>query len=185
MLTLLLGASGGGRSANASALRGGSARRSSRPWLGPGLSFQGSEIAERHDADEAFIAAHYGQAADPPTPHLFRHFLDTLALETIQHIGGHRLANGGLSRVQALSRNLHGNLMSGDRSDQQIVFADRERPGIDVRHPTRRRPESFVGACRLKVRCHPAGFFHPTPPSPLGSPATTDKRSIENQSSRS
>src|SRR5439155_1683710 len=40
-----------------------------------------------------------GEAADPPTPHLFRHFLDALALETIQHIGGHGLAYGGLSRV--------------------------------------------------------------------------------------
>src|ERR1700731_1461899 len=177
MLTLLLGASGGGRSASASALRGGSAWRSSRPWLGPGLSFQGSEIAERHGADEAFIAAHYGQAADPPTPHLFRHFLDALALETIQHIGGHRLANGGLSRVQALSRNLHGNLMSGDRSDQQIVFADRERSGIDVRHQTRRRPQSIVWADRPKVRFHHVGYFHTIPPSPRRRPATTDKRS--------
>src|ERR1700730_16307618 len=101
MLTLLLGASGGGRSASASALRGGSAWRPSRPWLWPGVSFQGSEIAERRGAAAAFIAAHYGQAADPPAPHLFGHFLDALALETIQHIGGHRLANGGLSRVQA------------------------------------------------------------------------------------
>src|SRR5580704_6434629 len=99
MLTLLLGASGGGRSASASALRGGSAWRSSRPWFGIGLSFQGSEIAKRHDADDAFIAAHYGQAADPPTPHLFRHFLDALAVKTIPHIGGHRLTNGGPSRV--------------------------------------------------------------------------------------
>ena len=118
---------GGRRSTGASAPCGGSARRSSRPRLCPGLSFQGSEIAERHDSDEAFIPAHHRQATDPPTPHLFRHFLDALALETIQHIGGHRLAYGGLSRVQALSCNLHRNIMAGNRPDQAIVFADRER----------------------------------------------------------
>jgi hypothetical protein len=175
----------GRRSASGSTFRGGSVWHSPRSRLGPGPSFQGSEIAERDDANEAFILAHYGQAADPPTPHLFRYFLYLFALETIQHVGGHRLTYGGRSRVRALHRDLHGDIMAGDCSDQPIVFADRERSGIEVRHQTRRGTQTVAGAHRVKVRRHHVGYFHTTLPSPPSEASHNRQTSVENHSSRS
>src|SRR5260370_38918638 len=104
----------GGRPATGSALRGGSAWRPSRLRFGLGLPLQGREIAKRHKSNEAFIAAHHRQAADPPTSHFFRHFLDALAFETIQHVGGHRLAYGGLSTRQTLCRDLLGTILAAN-----------------------------------------------------------------------
>ena len=164
---------------------GGSAWRSSRPCFGAGLPLQGGQIGKRHDPDEAFIAAHHRQAANPPTPHLFRHLLDALALETIQHVGGHCLAYGGLSRVPALCGDLDGDIMAGDRSDQPIVFADRERSGSRGSPSDAPQSSKYRWGLPSRGRASSRRRFRAILPSPPSEASYNRRTSVEHHSSRS
>src|SRR5215213_7155751 len=122
------------------------------------------DIAERDDADEAFLSVQDRQAPDLDVRHIVRHTIEILVLIAVLHLWAHDLTDGSL-RSMTSGNCSDCDIAVGDHPDQTITFPDREDPGVDLRHHLGRVLDALVRTNYPHVAGHDFSYAHVLLPS--------------------